>query len=122
MRDDAAALAENTGLTVEVIDAEGRLYVRIADFRLPVGWAVAASPLLIITDAQYPHSALDMFWTDPSVVKADGSIAQAAEQIETYMDRAWRRFSWHGGSPGGPPPNPLFAHFAMIEQRLAEGC
>lgn len=119
LKQDADVLGTSTGLHVEVIDAEGRLYVRVADYVLPSIWAVPATPLLIIADHQYPHSALDMFWTDQAVVLADGSVSPSTEPIETYLGQPWRRFSWHGSASGGPAPNPLLAHFAMIEDRLA---
>lgn len=121
LKRDAEELASSTGLRIEVVDAEGRLYVRIAEYALPPIWAVASTSLLILADHQYPQSALDMFWTDQAVVLADGSVSPNTDQIETYLSQPWRRFSWHGSASASPASNPLLAHFAMIEARLAKG-
>lgn len=118
LRRDAAALSESIGLPVEVIEAEGRLYVRISDFVLPPGWSVRTTRLLILTDSQYPQSALDMFWTSPAVLGASGGVPRNAESLESYLGEQWRRFSWHCNRAGSPGLNPLLAHFAMIEERF----
>lgn len=119
LRRDAAELSEAVGLQANVIEDAGLLYVRIEGFSLPPGWSVSTTPLLVLADAQYPQSALDMFWTDPVVLGPSGDVPQNAEVLETYVGQEWRRFSWHGSATGAPPSNPLLVHYAMIEERFA---
>lgn len=118
---DAAELAERTGLHGEVHRGEGtQLLVILQSVPLPGGtYAVDTSDVLFLADAQYPLSAMDMFWTDPAVVLASGSVPNAADQIETYGDRQWRRFSWHRNGVWRPHGNPLLDHFEFMQARLA---
>jgi hypothetical protein len=58
-----------------------------------------------------------MFWTDVGLVRPDGSAPQGAEVIETYLDRQWRRFSWHRQGVWNSAGNPLLDHYAFMEAR-----
>src|SRR5437879_4687527 len=98
LRAHLAELTTATGVTGEVLEQpQGmQLYVVLHDVPLPAGvFAVETTMLLFITDKQYPLSAMDMFWSDVEVVRADGAIPQNADVIEPYLNRNWRRFSWH---------------------------
>lgn len=69
--------------------------VVISAFPTAPQYNAATTTLLLRVPRAYPDAALDMFWTDPSLTFANGAIPQAAESIETYCGRPWRRFSWH---------------------------
>jgi len=117
----AMEFQEATGLQVELVeDAGGRTFVLIRQVPLPPGlFGVEGSDVLFITDRQYPYSALDMFWTEVPVVRANGAIPQGADQVETYLDRQWRRFSWHRNGVWNPARNGLLDHFAFMESAWA---
>lgn len=113
-------LTERVGVQGGVIERDGRLYVLLTGVALPQGtFLLDATDVLFITDHQYPLSALDMFWTDPEVVLADGEVPKGAEWTEDYLGREWRRFSWHRRGAWRPTGNPLLDHFALMEERFA---
>jgi hypothetical protein len=117
----AKELTEVTGVVVEIIERENRVYILLKKVSLPVGaFRLTETDVLFITDQQYPLSALDMFWTEVGIVWVDGSVPQSAESIETHLDRQWRRFSWHRNGIWNPARNGLLDHFAFMEARLAE--
>jgi hypothetical protein len=117
----AAEFQEATGLQIELCeDGGGRIFIVFRRVPFPPGlFGVDKSDVLFITDRQYPYSALDMFWTDVSVVRANGTIPQGADCIETYLDRQWRRFSWHRNGVWNPAGNGLLDHYAFMESAWA---
>jgi hypothetical protein len=115
-----AELSESLGINAKVHEAGRRLYVLLEQVALPPGaFRAAQTDVLFMTDHQYPLSAMDMFWTEPGVLRPDGSIPRGAEWIETHLGRRWRRFSWHRQGSWRTTGNPLFAHFALMEARFA---
>ena len=114
----AAELSAAIGKTVEVIEQGNQLFVMIRDYDLPAGVAkVSTADVLFIADAQYPLSAMDMFWTDLDVVRPDGSEFENSGSIEEYVGRKWRRFSYHRNGAWNPSGNPLEHHYAFMETR-----
>ena len=106
------------GLVVEVLQEGNQLFVVIKRYRLPVGLArVETTDILFITDAQYPFSAMDMFWTEVGVVRPDGSTFENSDSIQEFLDRQWRRYSYHRHGTWSPTGNPLLHHFAFMESR-----
>lgn len=73
--------------------------------------------LLLRVPRAYPDAALDMFWTDPALTFATGGIPQAAEHIEAYMGRPWRRFSWHHNGWAGPKQS-IAAYLEFVARRF----
>lgn len=119
MRTHAEELATLTGLAVDVFGDGRRLFVWLKGVPLPQGWALPASDVLFVTDTAYPLSALDMFWTETGLILASGAVAANTDAIERYLERDWRRFSWHAPASGRPVSNPLLDHYALMEDRLA---
>jgi hypothetical protein len=115
----ATELAELAGVRVDVEHEGTQAFVILRDLPLPPGaYNLANSDILFTTDAQYPLSAMDMFWADVALVRADGSIPQNAQVIETYLGRQWRRFSWHRNGVWNPNGNPLLDHFEFMQSRF----
>ena len=114
-------LCGETSLRASVDQDGAQVFVVLHDVCLPPGaYRVAVSDVLFITDAQYPLSAMDMFWTDLTVVLPDGSISAGADVLETYLGRQWRRFSWHRNGIWNPNGNPLLDHFEFMQARFAQ--
>lgn len=121
LRRHADELAREAGIRVEIEEAGAQHLVILRDLPLPRGaYQVASSDVLFLTDAQYPVSAMDMFWTDLTVLLPDGSIPAGGESIETYGGRQWRRFSWHRNGVWNPNGNPLLDHFEFMQDRFAK--
>lgn len=111
-------LAGVTGLRAALHEDGGRLFAWIDEYVLPLGAAlVERTDILFIADAQYPLSAMDMFWTDLDVVRPDGTVFERSESVEGYLGREWRRFSYHRNGAWNPAGNPLLDHFAFMETR-----
>ena len=120
LRRHADELAEKAGVRVDVEQQGPQAYIILRALPLPKGaYQVTVSDVLFITDTQYPLSAMDMFWTEPAVLRHDGSVPAGGESIETYVGRQWRRFSWHRNGTWNPAGNPLLDHFAFVQDRFA---
>lgn len=121
LREHCDELTELTGVEVELIEElPARIYIVIKTVELPAGaYRSAESDVLFITDFQYPTSALDMFWTEVDVVRADGTIPASADQIEQYAGRTWRRFSWHRNGIWDPTRNGVLDHYELMLDRLS---
>jgi Prokaryotic E2 family E len=114
-------LESETGLRVRLIEAGVQILVILEKVPLPSGaYRVGHSDVLFVTDAQYPLSAMDMFWTEIGVLRADGSIPVGGDSIEMYGGRQWRRFSWHRNGVWDPSRNGLLDHFEFMQARFAE--
>lgn len=121
LRCHSGELAVEAGVDVEVHLEGVQVYVVIRQLPLPRGaYQLDRTDVLFITDLQYPLSAMDMFWTDVGVVRADGSVPANAESIETYCGRQWRRFSWHRNGLWKPAGNPLLDHIEFMQDRFAQ--
>jgi hypothetical protein len=121
LRQHADELERQTGVKVDIVEDGAQRFVILNALSLPPNaYQVAVSDVLFITDAQYPISAMDMFWTDLAVVLPDGSIPAGGESIETYCGRQWRRFSWHRNGIWSPQGNPLLDHFEFMQARFAK--
>ncbi len=72
-----------------------RIFIVFERYPIPRGWSKNDTQLLLITDVSYPNSKLDMFWVDQDLLLDGNKAPQAGDAIETYMDKQWRRFSWH---------------------------
>jgi hypothetical protein len=119
----AEELRQATGLAVDIVEEPGghRLFTVLRQVLLPSGlFAVVTSDMLFIADKQYPDSALDMFWLEVPVIRANGTIPQGADHLETYLDQPWRRFSWHRNGTWNPGGNGLLDHFAFVEAAWAK--
>lgn len=114
----AEELREATGLTVDLIEDGNRVFVLLHQVPLPPGhFRLTSTDVLFIADKQYPHSAIDMFWVELGVLRPDGSVPPGADSIEPYMNRSWRRFSWHRNGVWDPTRNGLLDHYAFMESR-----
>ena len=91
-----------SGLTVELVEADGVVYLRFEDYSVPTYYSKQCTTLLLRLPMSYPNGNPDMFWTDVDLVCSNGHTPTQADQIETYLGKQWRRFSWHpqGWNPG----------------------
>ncbi len=105
--------------TIEIVEDPNLINLIFKNFPLGEGFSVSASDLLLQVPKTYPDTGPDMFWTDTSVTFADGRIPQAAESIEQYLGRSWRRFSWHRPA-WNPVIDNMHSHIEFIYRRLKD--
>jgi hypothetical protein len=115
---DAEEFTRITGFPCDLIAQGNRVFVHIKGARLPSGkFRAEQTDVLFQTDMQYRMSAMDMFWVNLDVIHADGRVPQAAETIEHYLGRQWRRYSWHRNGIWNPGRNGILDHYAFVEAR-----
>jgi hypothetical protein len=102
---------------VQVVEEADFINVVVESFPTGEGYNLASTTLLLRVPRAFPDAGLDMFWTDPSLTLANGSIPQAAESVETYSGRQWRRFSWHS-SGWAPASQSLPAYLEFVRRRF----
>jgi hypothetical protein len=90
------------GHKVEITEADGVVNLIFDEFPLPPYYNKQCTVLLLRLPISYPNGNPDMFWMDVDLACSDGKIPTKADQIETYLGKQWRRFSWHpqGWNPG----------------------
>lgn len=103
---------------VEVHEDPSFVNLILKDFPLGSGFNMPSADLLIRVPLSYPDSGPDMFWTDPRVLLQNGQEPQAANVRERYLERDWRRFSWHRSRWDSVRDN-LFSYLEFIRHRLA---
>lgn len=113
---DAAALAEDLGVEHEVLLNGHQVYVVLKAVPMPAQYSSVSSDVLMITDINYPTSAMDMFWLEEAVVPNDGELPSYASSVEEYAGRRWRRWSWHRNGRWTAGVDDLRSHFAFIEE------
>jgi Prokaryotic E2 family E len=113
-------LCERIGASGRVEEAGDRLFVVLDRLALPPGvFNREHSDVLFIAERNYPFAAMDMFWVEPDLLRADGAVPANADSVETYLGREWRRFSWHRQGVWRITGNPLLDHYALMEARFA---
>lgn len=117
---DEVESLRKTGYTVELIEAEGWANIVFEDHPLPAGYNKATTQLLLRFPLSYPNGQPDMFWTDADLTLASGGIPQNGDQIEIYLERQWRRFSWHPSS-WRPGSDDLRTYLEFVNSRLERG-
>lgn len=106
---------------LEVVEDGARYNIILKGFPVPDGrYIPARTDLMVMADYQYPASRMDMFWTDPPLICANGSQPQGANSIETYAGRRWQRWSWHY-SVWNPAKHNVRTHLEVVRDRLARG-
>lgn len=119
LRKHASEVREVAGIEVTLTEEGDRIYIVLSKIHIPGSvFRLRESDILVHADRLYPLSAMDMFWAEVDLVRSDGSIPAGAEQVEQYLGRQWRRFSWHRNGIWNPAGNPLLDHHAFVESRF----
>jgi hypothetical protein len=105
--------------TVKRVGADTHVVIR--DFDFPAAYAPRKANLLLILRAGYPNANLDMFWTQPVVMLANGGWPARAEVHETYDSVSWQRWSRHFQAPWRQGVDNLRTFIATIRRELARG-
>jgi len=118
---DADALKQSTGYDVELIPVDSRIYVLVRAASLPAGvYSRPTSDVLLITDFQYPMSAMDMFYMESDIQLGNGTVPSHANTLEPHANRTWRRWSWHRHGKWTLGSDNLLSHWVFVEQAWAQ--
>lgn len=91
---DQRYLAER-GIPHQVLTEGGMVCVLFPGWQLPPGLNVSQTDVLLCLAPGYPDIPPDMWWTDPEVLRSDGSTIQATEVRQVLVGRTWQRWSRH---------------------------
>lgn len=116
--EDIKALAD-AGFAVVLTESGGMACAVFSGHPLPRGYNRCSSDLLLRLPLSYPNGKPDMFWLESDVLLANGSVPKSAEHIETYLDRKWRRFSWHM-THWNPAQDDFRTYLEFVNSRLAK--
>lgn len=103
--------------SVQVVEESDFINVIVEEFPTGEAYNRPTTTLLLRVPRAFPDAGLDMFWTDPSLLLNTGAIPQAAEGVETYSGRTWRRFSWHTNG-WSPASQSLPAYLEFVRRRF----
>jgi hypothetical protein len=115
---------KEAGCTFQVTEEGPRIYIIFKDYPLPPGvYSVEKTDVLIFTTQFYPNAGFDMFWVDDKLTLRNGCAPKNAEQLEGYLGRSWRRFSYHpySSKPWNPSEDNVASFMAYVRQRLMKG-
>ncbi len=116
---DAQFLAERAIPHVVQQDG-GMICVVVVGWSLPQGLNADRADVLIRLPGGYPDVAPDMWWVDPVLQRADGTVIPSTQVIEPHLGRRWQRWSrhfaagqWQSGIDG------LESYLALIRAEFA---
>lgn len=100
-------------------------WVKIPGWKLPAGWSVAATTLLILLPTGYPTVCPDNFYVGDEVRLTGGGEPGNSSANQQLLGTVWRMFSWHLDDAWAPHPDPakgdnLVTFCLKVEGRLAE--
>lgn len=107
------------GYSIDVTEDNNWVSIIFHDYPVLSGFSKEKTKLLVRAQQSYPNSNLDMFWTEADLVVKDGKVPENADQIETYNDQQWRRFSWHPQS-WNPGRDNLQTFLEFVNVRFAK--
>ena len=98
-------------------EGQGKYGLIVEDFRIPKGFDITTSTLMLLIPAGYPAAPLDMFYFNPPLGKKNGQIPDRLTS-EIHFGTSWQRWSrhydWHVGV------HSLVSHIEYIYSELRE--
>jgi hypothetical protein len=105
----------------DVLRVGGEIHLIIHNFQFPAAYTPRQADLLIIIPAGYPNANLDMFWTYPDVMRANGGWPQASEHHQPHGERTWQRWSRHVQNGWRPGTDCLQTFVAAVRKEIGKG-
>lgn len=117
--DEVKALCEG-GLIATLSESDGMANIEIVDYPVKSRYYNKSSTVLLLRiPLSYPNGKPDMFWVDENFLLKDLRVPKSAEQVESWLGKHWRRFSWHP-SNWNPGVDNLSTYLEFIDNRLAK--
>lgn len=101
-------------------------WVIIKRYRLPPGWNMTDTPVLVIIRPGYPTVPPDSFYVDNGLRLANGQDPSNTSRNQHQLGQLWLMFSYHvDGAEWKPHPDLLEGHNLLtyilgVERRLSE--
>jgi hypothetical protein len=105
-------------LDVEVAEEGGMWCVLLTPYAYGPHFTLAEGPLLLRVTPAYRLAKPDMFWTEEGLLLQGGRVPQNADQVEPYLGKRWRRFSWHPAA-WNPASDNLLSFLAFVDRRFS---
>ena len=111
--------------SIEIVEESTIINVVIDNLPTSDLYSLPIVTVLLRVPRAYPDAGLDMFWTTKDHTLKGVGIPNGANQIEKYLEKEWRRFSWHP-NPGNPKRwNPtvdnLLSYLEFVKRRFEQG-
>jgi Prokaryotic E2 family E len=79
-----------------VVSAEANMTcIVFPSYQLPPGYDRSTADLLLRLQPGFPDVPPDMWWFNPGLRRADGTVILATEVVERHLGRDWQRWSRH---------------------------
>lgn len=108
-------------LDFEVLPDGQMFSLIIKDYPLPAGYDRDKVDLLLRLPAGFPDAPPDMFWMEPFVAYADGSVPPQTDLREVHHGRTWQRWSRHLAIAWRPGVDNLRSYLRLIRTDLEAG-
>jgi len=110
---------EKVGYQIQLKEVGNKIYIVFKDYKLPKGYNIEKTDLLIWTQTMYPSCAFDMFWANSMLTLENGGVPQAST-LDIQDNVRWRRFSIHpyNVKAWNPAEDNLKGFMAYINKRL----
>lgn len=113
-----AAYLDCRGYKWEAI-GEGRRWLVIRDYPLPVGYTAAHTDLAIEIPSMYPMAEIDMFYCYPDAALVNGATIDRTESREHVQGISFQRWSRHRPpNTWSPEKDSVITHLALVEESL----
>jgi hypothetical protein len=109
------------GFQYRAVQDGGVVALTILEFELPPHYAPVKCELMVRLPSSYPNAHPDMFWTIPTIARANGGSPQAADVFEPYLGRQWQRWSRHFQGTWRAGIDGLASYLAVIRRELEKG-
>lgn len=114
---DQAAL-DRWGYPYEVGSEGAFLAIVVRGLPVPAGLQPRNTDLLLLLPPGFPDAGPDMFWCDPPLIGAGGSVIPGTEVKEEHLGQVWQRWSRHIAGHWRPGIDNLATYFAYVRRCL----
>ena len=108
------------GCKWETVVSEGRRWLLIHDYQLPVGFNRSSTLLALDIPPSYPGAEIDMFYFNPPLDLAGGGGIPSTHITATINGIVYQGWSRHRGpqSPWKPATDNVITHLGLVEGAL----
>jgi hypothetical protein len=111
---------DGLGCKWETVVSDGRRWLLIHDYQLPVGFNRSSTRLALDIPPSYPGAEIDMFYFNPPLDLASGGGIPSTHITATINGTVYQGWSRHRGpqSPWKPATDNVITHLGLVEGAL----